>query len=111
MDLTISHRSVFLARVTKVAFIFAPADTAGVSAAEGFGVIGALAPTGFADATGTCVAPVFVNCPFNSPSFSPPSSSTLGPSVEPGQLEPPVEVVVGGRGIEDDEMKYRIIIP
>ena len=111
MDLTISHRSEFLARVTKVAFIFAPADTAGVSPAEGFGVMGAPVATGFADATGTCDAPVFVNCPFRSPGFSPPSSSTLGPSVDPGQLEPPVEVIIGGRGIEDDEMKYRIIIP
>lgn len=84
-------------------------DAAGERSVEGFGVVGATDSAGFADTAG---ASVLESCPFKAPGFSPPTSSAVGPSVEPFQLKPFVGTAgKAGRGIEDEDMKYSIMTP
>ncbi len=87
MDLTISHRSEFLANVTKVAFIFGPAGAGAERPVEALGVIGASpgAATGFS-VVGRIAAGEFALPPVE------PASPSIGPSVEPFQVKSPLDL-------------------
>lgn len=81
-------------------------DAAGERSVEGFGDVEATDSAGLADTAAACDAAVAESCPFKAPGFSPPTSSAVGPSVEPFQLNPCVGTAgKAGRGIEDEDMK------
>ena len=84
--MTISHRSEFLANVTKVAFIFGPAKAGAERPVEALGVVGASpgAATGFS-VVGRIAAGDFALPPVESSPFS-------APSVEPFHVKSPFDL-------------------
>ena len=98
--------------MTKVAFIFSPAEAGAENIVEGLGVIGLSsdAATG-RDADGTTSAGALGIPPLDPDSLNPPNSPSTGPSVDPFHVNSPLGVGNGFLGIDEDETKYRITIP